>query len=261
LNRYVTIDHALGVEQQQLLAEVDILEDLPQAEVEYVATRCPIVRLRKKESLTLGEDPHGIRLLVSGRVRVHEPALRGQELTFSVAEGGTLVGQIGFISRSSRSLRVEALDVSILRIIRWVDFRDLVLRNTEVGVKTIRLLSERLGAYEGRLSDLIRKEVRAWPASLIMSLSEHQDLMTDEGTRWIATRYSHQQLASMVGSNRDAVTRTFSQDAVGTWPTSAKVWATLVCGRTRIWDISSTLKRIRDGILSERSCQGAHGRD
>jgi CRP-like cAMP-binding protein len=166
MNRYVTIDHALGEEQQQLHAEADIPEDLPQAEVEYVATRCPIVRLRKKESLTLDEDPHGITWLVSGRVRVHEPALGGQELTFSVAEGGTLVGQLGFISRSSRSLRVEALEASILRFIRWVDFRDLVLRNTEVGVKTMRLLSERLGAYEGRLSDLIRKEVRAWLANV-----------------------------------------------------------------------------------------------
>jgi hypothetical protein len=129
MSRYVTIDDALGVEQQQLLTEMDILEDLPQAEVESVATRCPIVRLGKKVSITLGEDPHGIRLLVSGRLRVHEPALRGQDLTFSVAEGGTLVGQIGFISQSSQSLRVEALDASILRIIRWVDFRDLVLHN------------------------------------------------------------------------------------------------------------------------------------
>ena len=68
MNRYVTIDDALGVEQQQLLTEADIAEDLPQAEVEYVATRCLIVRLGKKESLTLGEDSRGIRFLVSGRV-------------------------------------------------------------------------------------------------------------------------------------------------------------------------------------------------
>ena len=57
MSRYVTIDDALGVEQQQLLTEMDILENLPQAEVEYVATRCPIVRLGKKVSITLGEDP------------------------------------------------------------------------------------------------------------------------------------------------------------------------------------------------------------
>jgi hypothetical protein len=47
-------------EQQLLLAKVlikvDILEELPQDEVEYVATRSAVVRLGKKESFDLGVD-------------------------------------------------------------------------------------------------------------------------------------------------------------------------------------------------------------
>jgi hypothetical protein len=43
-----------------------------------------------------------------------------------------------------------------------------VLRNLEVAIKTIRLLSERLAACEGRLSDLIRKQVIARLAGLIL---------------------------------------------------------------------------------------------
>ena len=108
------IDDALG-EEQFLLAEVDILEDLPQSELNYLATRSQIVRLSKREGLTLGDDLHGILLLVSGRVRVHEPAFRGQDLTFSVAEGGTVVGKTGSTLRPSRTLRVEALEPSVLR--------------------------------------------------------------------------------------------------------------------------------------------------
>jgi CRP-like cAMP-binding protein len=131
------LDDALG-EEELLLAEVDILEDLPQSEVDYLATRSQIVRLGKKESLTLGDDLHGILFLVSGRVRVHEPALRGQDLTFSVAEGGTVVGQPGSELRPSRTLRVEALEASVLRTLGWEDFEELVLRNPKVGLKTIR---------------------------------------------------------------------------------------------------------------------------
>jgi hypothetical protein len=37
-----------------------------------------------------------------------------------------------------------------------------VVRNPEVGVKTIRLFGERLHDYEVRLSNLIRKEVPAY---------------------------------------------------------------------------------------------------
>jgi CRP/FNR family transcriptional regulator, cyclic AMP receptor protein len=108
-------------------------------------------------------------------------------------------------------LRVEALDPSVVRVLLWEDFEDLVHRNPEVGLKTISLLSERLAVYEGRLSDLIRKKVPARLASLILGLSEHQGVVTADGSRMIPTRYTHQQLASMVGSNREALTRAFSR--------------------------------------------------
>ena len=67
------IDDALG-EEQLLLAEVDILEDLPQSELNYLATRSQIVRLGKKESLTLGgptrHPPSGEWAGASSRARL-----------------------------------------------------------------------------------------------------------------------------------------------------------------------------------------------
>jgi len=203
------IDDAPGGEQQRLLAEVDILKELPEREINHVATRSPIVRLGEGESLTLGEDLRGILFLVSGRVRIHEPNSGGQDLTFSVVEGGTLVGQSGSTPRTSRASLVEALEPAVLRAVEREDFEDLVLRNPRVGVDTIRLLGERLDAYEDRLSDLIRKEVPARLAGLLLRLSVCEDAMTGYEQRRLPARYTHRQLASMVGSNREAVTRAF----------------------------------------------------
>lgn len=197
-------------EEQLLLAHVDVLGGLPPCEVEYLARLTPIVRLAKKENLTLGEDLRGLLFLLSGRVRVHEPNFGGQDLTFSVFEGGTLVGQSGSTPGPSRASLVEALEASVLRVLEWEDFEDLVLRNPKVGVNAIRLLDERLDACEDRLSELIRKEVPARLAGLILRLSEHHRVATDKGRRRaIRARYTHRELASMVGSNREAVTRAF----------------------------------------------------
>ncbi len=198
-------------EQLQLLAEVDILEGVPQCELKSVAARSQVVSLAKRESLALGEDPRVILLLVSGRVRVHEPGSLGPDLTFSVVDGGTVVGQTGSAPRPSLALRVEALEPSALRVLGWEDFEELVLRRPKVGVKTIRLLGERLAVYEGRLSDQIRKEVLARLAGLILGLSENQGLVAGEGGRRIPTRYTHKQLASLVGSYREAVTRALGE--------------------------------------------------
>jgi CRP/FNR family cyclic AMP-dependent transcriptional regulator len=188
-----------------LLADVNILRELPQSEVEYLARRSPMVHLAKKGSLTLGEYQQGVFLLLRGRVRVHEPTTCGnQDLTFSVVEGGTVVGQRGSKPRPSH---VEALEASVLMVVGWEDFEGLVLRNPEVGLRTIGLFSERLDEYEGRLSELIRKEVPARLAGLLLRLSEREEAMAGDGERRIAARYTHRQLASMVGSNREAVTR------------------------------------------------------
>ena len=195
-------------EERLLLAHVDILEELPQSEVEYLARRCPIVHLAKKESLALGEDQRGVHLLLSGRVRVHEPTTFGtQDLTFSVLEGGTVVGQPTSGPRPSRALRVEALEASVLMVVGLEDFEGLVLRNPQVGLKTLRLFGERLYEYEVRLSNLIRKEVPARLAGLLLGLSEREGAAHGVGRSRIPVRYTHRVLASMVGSNREAVTR------------------------------------------------------
>jgi hypothetical protein len=104
-------------EEQILLAKVDILRELPQSELEYLASRYPLVRLGKEESLTLGEYRRGVLFLLDGRVRVHEPTFRNQDLTFSVVEGAMMVGQLGSGPRPSRASRVEALEASVLRVV------------------------------------------------------------------------------------------------------------------------------------------------
>jgi CRP/FNR family transcriptional regulator, cyclic AMP receptor protein len=193
------------------LAKVDVLEGLTPEEVEHLVLLSTSVYLGAGETFALDEDLRTLLLLVSGRVRVQEPNAAGPGLTISMVEDRTVVAQTGSAPQRSQPLRVEALDPSVVRVLEWEDFEDLVHRNPEVGLKTISLLSERLAVYEGRLSDLIRKKVPARLASLILGLSEHQGVVTADGSRMIPTRYTHQQLASMVGSNREALTRAFGR--------------------------------------------------
>jgi CRP/FNR family transcriptional regulator len=203
------IEDAPLKELEDLLAMVDILEPLPPEELERLASLSSSTHLEEGEALALDENRETLLLLASGRVRVHEPSTTtgGPDLTFSMIEEGTVVAQSGFAVRLSRSLRVEALQPSTMLVLGWEDFEDLVLRNPQVAIKTIRVLSGRLAVSEGRLSDLIRKEVVARLAGLILSLNGYQGVVTVDGSRMIPTRYTHQQLASMVGSNREALTR------------------------------------------------------
>ncbi len=194
-------------EQKRLLAMVDILQPLPSHEVEWLARRSFVARRQPRETIEVGEERPRLLILVSGRVRVYEPDPHGQDLTLSVVEGGTIVGQTGFAIGRSQNLRVEALEPSIIRILGWDDLEDLMRRNPEVGVRLTQLSSARLAICEDRLSDLVRKEVPARLAGLVLKLSEYQGVVTRDGERKIPTRYTHQQLGTMIGANREAVTR------------------------------------------------------
>jgi len=77
-------------------------------------------------------------------------------------------------------------------------------------VQVARLLGERLIETEGRLADLALKEVPGRLASQIMRLVEGEGLVTPEGYK-IPTRYTHHHLATMIGANREAVTRAFGK--------------------------------------------------
>jgi CRP/FNR family cyclic AMP-dependent transcriptional regulator len=81
----------------------------------------------------------------------------------------------------------------------------------EVGLRITHLLSERLRRYETRLEDITLKGVTARLASLLLLLLESEGVITGDHSLKIPTHYTHQHLGTMVGANREAVTRAFSQ--------------------------------------------------
>src|ERR687896_549112 len=115
-------------EEDRLLAMVDILKPLPPHEVGWLARLSTVARREPGETFDVGEDRRMLIILVSGRVRVYEPDPRGQDLTLSVVEGGTIVGQSGFAVARTRKLRVEALEPSVDRVHWWEALEALVCR-------------------------------------------------------------------------------------------------------------------------------------
>ena len=63
---------------------------------------------------------------------------------------------------------------------------------------------------EDRWADMVEKEVLARLAGVLFMLAESEGVMTKEGPM-IPTRYTHRQLASIIGANREAVTRAFAE--------------------------------------------------
>ena len=90
------------------------------------------------------------------------------------------------------------------------DLESLMRRNPEVGIRLARMLANRVMLMEDRWADMTEKEVLARLAGLLYMLAESEGVMTNEGPM-IPTHYTHQQLGSMIGAQREAVTMAFSE--------------------------------------------------
>jgi CRP/FNR family transcriptional regulator, cyclic AMP receptor protein len=201
-------------EQVELLSGVDIFEDLPEGEVREILAdllqRNAEINLRAGEVFYTPQEPDGkLFILKRERVRIYKME-GGREFTLEVVEAGTVFGEVAFTPHALRDAYAEAMEPSILLAMERSDVERLIQQKPKVGIRMIRLLSERLHYYETRMEDVTLKGVPARLASLILFLVESEGVRVP-GEISIPTRYTHEHLGTMIGANREAVTRAFGR--------------------------------------------------
>jgi len=196
-------------EEVRLLSMVDVLEPLSEEELEELARRAPDTHVEQGETIyTPEENSERLFVLKRGRVRVYKIDPEGHELTLSVVEDGTILGEMALTGQHLPGVYLQALKPSVVATLKRRDLEHLILKAPEVGLRLVRLLSERLHETETRLAELTHKDVTARLASQVLRLRENEGVITGEGCK-IPTRYTHEQLATMIGSKRVPVTRAF----------------------------------------------------
>jgi len=201
-------------EQVELLSGVDIFEDLPKEEVREILDelleRNAEINLGAGEIFYTPRQPDGkLFILIKGGVRIYKME-GGREFTLEVVNSGTVFGEVAFTDHRLRDAYAEATDPSILLAMAREDVERLILQMPTVGLRLISLLSERLHYYETRIEDVTLKGVPARLASLILFLIESEGVQVPGEIR-IPTRYTHEHLGTMIGANREAVTRAFGR--------------------------------------------------
>jgi|SRR3954447_2476118 CRP/FNR family transcriptional regulator len=195
------------MQQMRMLSGADFLEPLSKEEFENLARKCPDIYYRKGESIsTPRETSNGFFYIVKeGRVRVYELGPEGDEHTLTEIRDGT-----AFAAQRLDDAYAEAVEATILVVLRREDMKRLIERTPEVGMRFIEALIKSLRASERRFADIALKEVPARLASLLLQLVEAEALVTSEGYK-IPTHFTHERLGNMIGAKRVAVTRAFTK--------------------------------------------------
>ena len=189
----------------KLLSLVDVLEPLSEEELEEVSTRCPSFNLDAgQEFYASSEHNGGLFLLEEGHVVIYKMTSSGKQITFAVHSAGTVLPALRL-----QGLAAKAIESSDLAFMRQEDLEYFLRRKPQMGLRLMDILAENLRLMDARLSDVIHKRVSARLASLIAWLIDEEGIVAGSGDRVIPYHYTHEQLGTIIGAGRVAVTLAF----------------------------------------------------
>src|SRR5215218_2947579 len=193
-------------QEVELLSKVDLFDSLSKEEIRVLGRQNSDVRLGVGETFYAPWEQGGkLFILKKGQMRLYRTE-GSREFTLEVVDAGTVFGELAFTPHRLRESYARAMEPSVVFTMERAAVERLIEEKPQVGLRIISLLSERLHYYETRMEDITLKEVPARLASLILFLIESEGVQIPGEIR-IPTRYSHEHLGTMIGANREAVTR------------------------------------------------------
>jgi len=143
-------------------------------------------------------------VICEGRVKVTKLSGDGREKILELLEVGSFFGEMSLLDSAPRSASVKALtEVRILALARN-DFLNVLRRSPDLALAVIQELTHRLRQQDEQASSLSFQRVKERTQGLLVRLARDE---TGVPGRLATPTLTHQQIADMIGTSRETVTR------------------------------------------------------
>lgn len=189
--------------------QAPLFRGLSSAECGELADRARERRMRRAQVLFReGEPAEEVWVLGTGRLKVTQLSLEGQEVILRLIGPGELVGGFGPPGAAASSGTARALESS--HAIGWERrvFDELVARSAVLHRNSLRVLGERLRALEDRYRELATEKVPQRLAHALLRLLGQIGRPAEGG---VLISLSREELAQMTGTTLFTVSRLLSQ--------------------------------------------------
>ena len=179
-----------------------------------------------------GRDDREAYLLLSGQLKVCRTNDRGKETIFGFVEPGEWTGELALINGSRRTADVVALRPSVLGRLTHEAFASRASKMNGLLLVLLRLLGGRLTAASDKISLLAYGAVEERLMHALRTLARPSGAL--ERLLVVHPRPTHQDLAALIGTSREAVTRSLGvlEDAGTILVEDDTIFLKLVNGRS-----------------------------
>jgi CRP/FNR family transcriptional regulator, global nitrogen regulator len=182
------------------------LEDFEEADIR-VAER----RYGAKDDIFVPGDPDGhLYFVLSGMVRLYKIYGDYKEATVALLRDGDVFGELSLQEGAGQTLFAQALTDVRVAAVRKSVLVEAVKRGPELTMKLFSSLFERLKQSEEVVDSLLKREVSARLAKLLQNLGDRVG-ETNGSATVLDMNLTHQDLANMIASTREAVSKVMSE--------------------------------------------------
>lgn len=195
----------------RLLRQCALFRSVPESEIEELAARASLIRSREGAVLVPQNAP-GEHLFVvySGRVKVAMYSDKGREVTLALLRPGDVIGEMSIVDGSTRSAAVVALSEASVLAVPREDFLVHLRRSPQTALNLLAEMSNRLRRANDNIVSLALQDVEVRLVKTLARLARDEGSVTADGSLVLRRRPTQQELANMVGSSRETVSRTLA---------------------------------------------------
>ena len=153
-----------------------------------------------------GEAGEGFHYVIEGQVKIIKTSEDGREHIINLLQPGELFAEVLLFNNQPYPATAMAVEGARVGVIRNGDLERLVLDNNELALQLIKALSQRLLYAQRKIKNLALDDVLSRTAEVLLRLAASKDGAKNE----IRLEFSRQDLASLVGTTRETLTRTLS---------------------------------------------------
>ena len=158
------------------------------------------------EEGTLGDYMY---LIQEGQVKVTKMSEDGREKILELFGPGDFFGDMSLIDREPRSASIKTTKACVLMALSRHDFLGLLRQNPDVSMQVIQELSRRLRDADEQIRALLFERVEGRTRQLLVRMA--REPVADRPDRLATPAITHQQLADLVGTSRETVTRVIKE--------------------------------------------------
>src|ERR671939_792123 len=159
-----------------------------------------------------GEYGDALYVLISGVVKLFRPYSGSKEATLRLLKAWDIFGHLAFAGEATQRAYAEAVTECKVTKVPKIFIERAVRREPRAALKMITLLELRLVQYEELVKCLLPRETEVRLANLLPILAQKFGERSEDGCFvTIDLRLTHQDLAAMVASTRESVTKVLNE--------------------------------------------------